>query len=115
MLEFSVFQNIIDGRPSPTHETRQCVNPSTLELNPPTPVSNQDDVDRAVQAARRAFTTWSKITIGARKEAVINFANALAKEVDRFAEMLTREQGRPVSLCWPQRIYTLHPSSRGGY
>lgn len=110
MLEFSIFQNVIDGRLSPTHETRQCMNPSTLELNPPTPVSNQDDVDRAVRAARRAFTTWSKVPIGARKEAVINFANALTREVDSFAEMLTREQGRPVSPYSLQSISTLHRS-----
>lgn len=98
-LDFSVFHNVIDGCLFPTHQTRQCVNPSTLELNPPTPVSSQVDVDRAVKAARTAFATWSKVKIDDRKQAVINFANALAKEVDGFAEMLTREQGRPVCPC----------------
>lgn len=96
-LSFSAFHNIIDGKLERTKETRHGINPSTLEANPGVPVSTRHDVDRAVQAARRAFASWSRTPIEERRAAVIAFSEALASYTDVFARMLTKEQGRPVS------------------
>ncbi|ETS84333.1 hypothetical protein PFICI_02358 [Pestalotiopsis fici W106-1] len=98
-LGFSTFHNVIDEQLSPTVKARRCTNPSTLEDNPAAPLSTQDDVDRAVANARKAFATWSQVPLDARKQAVIDFAHALSKEVDGFAEMLTKEKGRPLVLA----------------
>lgn len=54
-LDFSTFYNVIDGKLSPTKETRHGINPATEEPNPEVPVSTPKDVDRAVEAGQRAF------------------------------------------------------------
>ncbi|KAI0168559.1 aldehyde dehydrogenase [Pestalotiopsis sp. NC0098] len=94
-LDFSAFHNVIDGNLSPTEKMRYGTNPSTLEANPASPLSTRADVDRAVAAAKKAYVAWSQTPLDARKQAVVNFAQAILKEVDGFAEILTREQGRP--------------------
>lgn len=104
-LDFSAFHNVIDGNLSPTEKMRYGTNPSTLEANPASPLSTRADVDRAVAAAKKAYVAWSQTPLDARKQAVVNFAQAILKEVDGFAEILTREQGRPVSLPEPKEAF----------
>ena len=40
----------------------ECVNPATAEVFAQIPDSNKQDVELAVAAAKKAFTTWSKTT-----------------------------------------------------
>ena len=96
-LDFSAFYNVIDGKFSPTKETRHCINPATEESNPEVPVSTPEDVDRAVKAGQRAFQSWSKTTYAERQKAMLESADALEAERDDFAKLLVQEQGKPVS------------------
>jgi acyl-CoA reductase-like NAD-dependent aldehyde dehydrogenase len=96
-LDFSTFYNVIDGKLSPSKETRHGINPATEELNPEVPVSTPEDVDRAVEAGQRAFRSWSKTTYAERQKALLAFADALEAERDNFAKLLVQEQGKPVS------------------
>lgn len=98
-LDFSTFYNVIDGKLSPTQDIRHGINPATEELNPEVPVSTLEDVDRAVEAGQRAFRSWSKTTYGERQKALLAFADALEAERDNFANLLVKEQGKPVSSC----------------
>ncbi|KAF5543689.1 aldehyde dehydrogenase (NAD+) [Fusarium phyllophilum] len=54
------FVQIIDGQSAPTKETRHGVNPANLQEMAKVPVATQQDLDRAVAAAKKAFKTWSK-------------------------------------------------------
>jgi acyl-CoA reductase-like NAD-dependent aldehyde dehydrogenase len=103
-LDFTTFYNVIDGRLSPTKETRHGINPATEKSNPEVPVSTPEDVDRAVEAGQRAFRSWSKTTYAERQKALSAFADALEAERDNFAKLLVQEQGKPVSPC-PDPIF----------
>ncbi|KAF5503049.1 putative aldehyde dehydrogenase FUS7 [Colletotrichum fructicola] len=103
-LSFSTFCNIIDGASTTTTETRHGINPSTLEANPEVPISQLEDVDRAVKAARKAFGTWCLVPEEDRRKAVAAFAASLGEHLQDFATMLVKEQGRPVCLTI-KRIY----------
>ncbi|UPL00838.1 hypothetical protein LCI18_011772 [Fusarium solani-melongenae] len=98
-MDFTNFFNVIDGKLESTVETRHGLNPSTLEENPPVPVSTQDDVDRAVAAARVAAEAWSAIPYKQRQQAVAAFADGLEAVKDEFAVLLTKEQGKPLEVA----------------
>ncbi|KAI1141356.1 aldehyde dehydrogenase [Hypoxylon sp. FL0543] len=93
-LGFDTFHNIIDGKISDTVETRHTVNPSTLEKNPETPVSTLEDVNRAVEVAKRAAKPWAKVPWADRKKAVEAFAAAIEAHSDEFARLVVKEQGK---------------------
>jgi acyl-CoA reductase-like NAD-dependent aldehyde dehydrogenase len=76
-LDFSAFYNVLDGKFSPTKETRHGINPATEESNPEVPVSTSEDVDRAVEAGQRAFRSWSKTTYAERQKTLLEFADTL--------------------------------------
>jgi acyl-CoA reductase-like NAD-dependent aldehyde dehydrogenase len=100
-LRFDTFYNIIDGKPVSTPETRHGINPATKQPNPDAPVASQDDLDSAVEVARRAFKHWSQTTIEERRAALVAYANAYKEFTSDFAKLLTMEQGKPVSNHFP--------------
>jgi acyl-CoA reductase-like NAD-dependent aldehyde dehydrogenase len=92
------FVQIIDGKPSTTKETRHGVNPANMQPKEEVPVATQDDLDCAVDAARKAFRTWSKVSYKDRRAAVLAFADAVEKVKTAFRDLLVSEQGKPASL-----------------
>ncbi|KAI0180775.1 aldehyde dehydrogenase [Hypoxylon sp. FL1284] len=94
-LEFTSFHNIIDGKPSRTQSTLCNPNPATLEELPQVPVSTIADVNKAVQAAQMAARPWATVLLKDRIAAIERFADALEAHLDSFAQMLTKEQGKP--------------------
>ncbi|CAK7231231.1 hypothetical protein SCUCBS95973_007841 [Sporothrix curviconia] len=99
LLDFTTFTNTIDGKQTTTAKTRHSTNPSTLEANPEVPVSTEEDVVRAVEAARKAYSTWRRTTYAERQRCLEAFADGIVANLEGFATMLTREQGRPVALA----------------
>ncbi|HEY2834671.1 MAG TPA: aldehyde dehydrogenase family protein [Sporichthyaceae bacterium] len=53
------------------------------------------DVDRAVDAARKAFQTWSQTAPAERGAALSRLADALEARADELAELLAEEVGMP--------------------
>ncbi|KAI0098142.1 Aldehyde/histidinol dehydrogenase [Nemania sp. FL0031] len=96
-VNFDAFYNVVDGKLASTTTTRCSINPSTLEQNPPVPLSTREDLDAAVQAAQRAATIWAQVSWEDRRSAILRFATALEGQLDDFATMLTKEQGKPFS------------------
>lgn len=97
-LNFTEFFNVIDGKLKITKETSQGVNPSTLEKNPPVSVSTREDVDRAVQAAKKASEAWAEVPYKERQALVAKFADSIDLIKGDLAVLLTKEQGKPVSF-----------------
>src|ERR1700693_4154114 len=58
------------------------------------------DVDRAVQAARRAFEDrsgpWRKMSASERGRLIWRLADLLEKNIDEFAELETLDNGKPI-------------------
>lgn len=97
-LNFSVFQNTINGQLQGTQNTRHGINPATETNNPEVPISTSRDVDAAVNASRNALISWQNTTYEERRKALEGLADALASLKAEFASLLTLEVGKPVSL-----------------
>jgi succinate-semialdehyde dehydrogenase/glutarate-semialdehyde dehydrogenase len=74
-----------------TYEVR---NPATGEVVDEVPFGDVADVDRAAQAAAKAFTTWSKLAPNKRAEILHKAARNMLAKVEEIAPILTREQGK---------------------
>lgn len=96
-LEFDTFYNVIDNELTSTSATRHGINPATCEPNPEVPVSTHEDVDKAVASARKAFKPWAATPLEKRREALLAFGDAIEECSKDFAQMLTKEQGKPLS------------------
>jgi acyl-CoA reductase-like NAD-dependent aldehyde dehydrogenase len=89
------FKNVINNELVGTATTRHTVNPSTEEPLWEVPVSTQEDVDRAVSAAKAAFPAWSKLSQDERAGYLNKFADAIEANTQSFAELLGKEVGKP--------------------
>ncbi|RKL21859.1 hypothetical protein BFJ68_g2169 [Fusarium oxysporum] len=76
------------------------VNPSTLEKNPPVPVSTREDVDRAVQAAKKGSEAWAEVPYKERQALVAKFADSIDLIKEDLVVLLTKEQGKPSLSFW---------------
>ncbi len=59
-----------------------------------------DDVDAAVDRARRAWPAWAAQPLATRIELVRRFANEVRKVSDKLAELISKETGKPL---WESR------------
>jgi succinate-semialdehyde dehydrogenase/glutarate-semialdehyde dehydrogenase len=74
-----------------TYEVR---NPATNEVVDEVPAGGPADVDKAAQAAAKAFTTWSKLPGNQRREILHKAAAHMLEKVEEIATLLTKEQGK---------------------
>src|SRR2546427_7006881 len=74
-----------------TYEVR---NPATGEVVDEVPAGGPADVDKAAQAAAKAFTTWSKLPANQRREILHKAAQHMLSKVEEIAPVLTKEQGK---------------------
>lgn len=103
-LDFSTFSNVINGKLTSAKETRHGINPATEEPLPEVPVATPADVDAAIDAAKEAFKSWSRVSWSEREKSCLDFAEALGRYKQQFAKLLTREQGKPVSISSCQQL-----------
>ncbi|CAI7649156.1 unnamed protein product [Penicillium discolor] len=96
-LDFTTFRNVINNQLTTTTESRHGINPANTQPNPPVPVSTQEDLDKAVHAAKDAFKGWAKTSFEERRKALHAWADAIDANADGFAKTLTMEQGKPLS------------------
>src|SRR5688500_5925420 len=84
-----------DGR------TFDTLDPSTCRTIASVAYAGQEDVDRAVRAAREAFDDgrWSGIAPAARTRAMLALADALEANADELAELESLDNGKPVKLA----------------
>jgi len=95
--ETRVFKNFIDGEwvDSVTGETFENRNPAdTRDLVGIFQHSNKDDVNAAVDAAKRAFAKWRLVPAPRRAEIVFRAAEILIERKEEYAKEMTREMGK---------------------
>jgi betaine-aldehyde dehydrogenase len=75
------------------------LNPATREVIATAPDSDASDVDRAVQAARRAFDAdgWPQMAARERGRILFRLAEYLKAHAREFAEMETTNNGKPIA------------------
>ena len=92
-----VFKNFIDGEwvESTTGETFEDRNPAdSREVVGIFQKSGKDDVDAAIDAARRAFAKWRLVPAPRRAEIVYKAAEMLIERKEECARDMTREMGK---------------------
>jgi acyl-CoA reductase-like NAD-dependent aldehyde dehydrogenase len=75
----------------PTLATRHSINPSAKEALYEVPVATQADVDLAVEHARKAFKTWSKVPFSERGRLLLDFADAIEAHREPLERLLVLE------------------------
>jgi alpha-ketoglutaric semialdehyde dehydrogenase len=91
------FKNFIHGEwvaaaAGKTIENRNPAN--TDELIGVFPASTEEDVDRAVAAAREAYKSWRLVPAPKRAEILFRAAELLVKRKEEFSRDMTREMGK---------------------
>ncbi|KAI1739185.1 Aldehyde/histidinol dehydrogenase [Xylaria scruposa] len=94
-VSFNTFHNVINNELVDTTITRCSICPSTEEPLWDSPVSGQNDVDRAVHCAQEAYSSWSKLSWEKRASYLNSFADAIEANKDSFIDLLGKEAGKP--------------------
>jgi betaine-aldehyde dehydrogenase len=93
----SQLQNFVGGEfVDPVQgETEPVLNPATGEEIALAPVSGEEDVARAVGAARSAFEGWANTTPGERALALLRLADRLEEHAEEVADLESADAGKP--------------------
>lgn len=72
------------------------INPATEEKLSEIAEANENDVDKAVKAARKAFNSWSKIPAKERAKYLYRIARMIQERAREFAVIETLDGGKPI-------------------
>jgi 1-pyrroline dehydrogenase len=75
------------------------VNPANDQVIANVPASSQADVDRAVDAAEKAFESWKKTTPQDRSLLLLKIADALEAKADELGRLESANAGKPVGAA----------------
>ena len=89
-------------------ETFATIDPARDEELAQVPLAGQEDVDRAVAAARDAFEDgrWSDLEPRKRAGVLYKIADALQEKAAAFAQIETLDQGKPVNFAIGEMIHS---------
>jgi 1-pyrroline dehydrogenase len=79
--------------------TAEIINPSTGETIAEVPNGTQADVDRAVEAAKRAWPEWRDTTPQERAEMLLKLADAIDAHADELARVESQNVGKPLGYA----------------
>ena len=93
---------LIDGRwvAADSGETFPTFDPATGEVICDVPSGGKADIDRAVKAARAAFTgPWSRLTASERGRMIWKLADLLEQNIEEFARLESLDNGKPLTVA----------------
>ena len=95
--EKTKLQNFIGGEfvDGADGATEDVINPATTEVIAKAPLSGEEDVNRAVAAAKGAFDGWASTTPGERAHAMLRLADAIEENADEIADLESANAGKP--------------------
>ncbi len=79
-------------------EGQAVINPATGETIAEVPKGTEDDVDRAVKAARAAYVQWFETVPKERSEMLLKLAEAVAADGEELANIESANVGKPRAL-----------------
>ena len=100
MANEKYIKNYINGTllPADSGEYLDNYNPSTGKVYSHIPDSDERDVQRAYQAAEKAFPSWSKCGTQKRFRILNRIADILEQDLDKFARAESMDSGKPLSM-----------------
>ncbi|WP_163528903.1 CoA-acylating methylmalonate-semialdehyde dehydrogenase [Halobacillus ihumii] len=94
--EVKSIQNYVGGKwiTPKSEQTEEVLNPAAGEVIARVPISSDEDVDNAVEAAAVAFETWKEVAIPKRARILFKYQQLLVDHWDELAELITIENGK---------------------
>jgi 1-pyrroline dehydrogenase len=80
-------------------ETMEVLNPATGEVIAAVPRGTAADVERAVQAAKKAWEEWREKTPKDRMELLLGLADVIEEHADELATLESLNVGKPMSVA----------------
>lgn len=77
-------------------KTYAIYNPATLQKLTTVAYGGVTETEAAIEAAEKAFTSWSSLTGRERSKVLYRAAELMAQDADRLGKILTLEQGKPI-------------------
>lgn len=96
ITEKKTLSNFINGQwvKSSTESYIEVPNPATGEILAEVPISTQQDLEKAVEAAKQAFTSWKKVAVPQRARILFKYQQLLIENWDELAKIITVENGK---------------------
>ena len=79
-------------------ETMEVLNPATGETIAEVPRGSEADVDRAVEAAKKALPEWRETTPQERSEFLLKLADAVDEHAEELAQVESQNVGKPLPV-----------------
>ena len=94
-------QNYIDGAfvAPVSGKTMDNINPATGKVYGTIPRSDKRDVAAAVEAAKKAFPSWSRLSAGERSSWLLKVANRIEERMEELALAESTDNGKPLKLA----------------
>ena len=99
MEESLNLKNFVNGHFVATEKQLENVEPAQGRILSYIPRSGVEEVDAAVVAAKKSFTSWSQTTLDARADILDAVANEIEVHCEEFALLESRDTGKPLSLA----------------
>ena len=88
-------KNFINGKFERNgHVSMDVMSPIDGSIISSLPLSDYSDVDKAVKAAQKAFTSWSSKTLKERVQVFFNYRTLLEKNIDELTKLIQLENGK---------------------
>lgn len=95
LIKQPVVRNFINGKFTENgHKTMDVVSPLDGSVISTLPLSNFDDVNKAVNAAEKAFITWSAKTLKERVLVFFKYRDLLESHMDELTKLILLENGK---------------------
>ncbi|WP_296217836.1 aldehyde dehydrogenase family protein [uncultured Sphingomonas sp.] len=91
----SDYRMLIGGELVTGSATLDVVNPANEEVIASVPDATREDLDKAIDAARKAYPGWAATPIAERKAKLAALGQAIMANADPLMRLLTKEQGKP--------------------
>jgi malonate-semialdehyde dehydrogenase (acetylating)/methylmalonate-semialdehyde dehydrogenase len=93
--ELSEVKNYINGKFERNGQTSMdVISPIDGSVISTLPLSTYNDVDKAVQAAKNAFSSWSAMTLKERVQIFFRYRALLEKNIDELTKLVQLENGK---------------------
>jgi 1-pyrroline dehydrogenase len=94
----SSYKNLVGGEwvDSASGDTMEVLNPATGETIAEVPRATAEDVDRAVEAGKKALPEWLETTPAERAEALLKLADLLDEHAEELAQLESTNVGKPL-------------------
>ena len=108
-LQVARMKNLVGGEfvESEREEWERVIDPATGEVIAEVPSCTEEDVDRPVEAASRAFDGWFQTTPGERAGMLHALADAIEEHAEEFARLESRDVGKPIASARGEMPYVV--------